>query len=91
MAAKAQTATLVSGTVSTFTLTGASRADRVDVTVHAGAVTAYVRMDGVDPVAAADECYPVLGGTTRRFNFIGSNVRVIATGTPVVTVAKAGG
>jgi len=91
MAAKAKTATLSSGVVSTFALTGAKRGDRVDVTVHSGSVTVYVRLDGTDPVSAADENYPVLGGTTRRFSYLGSDVKVIAAGTPVVTVARVGG
>lgn len=91
MAAKAKTVTLTSGVVSTFDLTGVKAGDRVDVSVHGGTVTAYVRLDGTDPVAAADENYPVLGGTTRRFSWLGNDVKVIATGTPVVTVARVGG
>jgi hypothetical protein len=86
MAAKADTNTLVASTVSTFTLTDVS-ASHVDVTVHTSAVV-YVRLDGVDPVAAADENYPVVGPGFKRFRMPhGGVVKCISAGTPVVTVS----
>lgn len=88
MAARAATATLVGGVVSTFTLTEVD-ASYVDVSVHSAA-TVYVRLDGTAPVAAADENYAVVGPAVKRFRMPRSGVvKVISAGTPVVTVSRA--
>lgn len=86
MADKAVTATLTAATAATFTLDDAT-STHVDVTVHTSAVV-YVRMDGVTPVGAAAENYPVVGPGFKRFRMPHTGiVKVISAGTPVVTVS----
>ena len=87
MAVKAQTVTLVANTAQAITLTAHEDERHVDVTVHSAAVV-YVRTDATTPVVGADENFAVVGPGFKRFRMPGAGiVRIISSGTPVVTVS----
>lgn len=70
--ANAKSGTLVASTVSTLTVSADGRGIQVINRTQTGVI--WVRLDGTDPVAAADDCFAVLG------------VRHFPTRTGVITV-----
>lgn len=82
-------ATLVANTVATFTF--ASNGGQIVVLNRDGAAEVYFRSDGVDPVVGADGCdvLPAAIGAVATLDGTKgqpSEVRLISTGTPKVTV-----
>lgn len=79
--------TLVAATVTTVTLD--KDYDSVEV-LNRGTVDLWLRVDGVDPVVAADDTYVCVGGgfVILPVPTAGStDVKLISTGTPAYSVA----
>ena len=86
---RAAHATLVAATVDTVTMSGGSR-KRAELVNH-GTDVIYFRVDGVDPVAAADENEVLLPSERLAIPLPDSGeVRVISAGTPTYSVIVTG-
>ena len=86
---RAAHATLVAATVDTVTMAGGER-KRAEL-VNQGTDVIYFRLDGTDPVAAADE-NKVLLGSERLAISLGDDgvVKLISAGTPTYSVIVTG-
>lgn len=88
---KALTQTLVAATATDDTVVGQHSA--IEITNHTSGSPLYVSIGATAPTVAGADFFVVLGGDTKRFSKQGggktggTQVRLIAAGTPTVTIA----